>query len=172
DNYFILCTWNVRLLYRCGATQDLLHILTDYKAEITAIQEIRWLGKVPSSPNSTSTKKHDVHQTEFSKTQSDHVLFDRTPQHSLNVLDLRSKRGADINSDHHLATACLLKTTTIGKSIEKVQYRVLKDPATARNFETYISEKLATIPTDLDIERPVLIEALSRCCGDGMHRPQ
>ena len=45
DNDFKMCTWNVRSLYRGGATQDLRRILTDYKAEITALQEIRWLGK-------------------------------------------------------------------------------------------------------------------------------
>ena len=39
DNHFIMCTWNVRSLYRGVATQDLRRILTDYKAEI------RWLGK-------------------------------------------------------------------------------------------------------------------------------
>lgn len=37
----ILCTWNVRTLYRSGA--QLIEILAEYKADITAIQEIRWL---------------------------------------------------------------------------------------------------------------------------------
>uniref|UniRef100_T1GI44 Uncharacterized protein n=1 Tax=Megaselia scalaris TaxID=36166 RepID=T1GI44_MEGSC len=86
-----------RSLYRGDATQDLRRKFTDFKAEVTAPQEIRWLGKVGkkqyfietldknsihstndnvhSSP--TSTKKHGIHQTESPK-QINHVLCDMT----------------------------------------------------------------------------------------------
>lgn len=37
-----LYTWNVRSLYRNGALRQLTDILTKYKADITATQEMRW----------------------------------------------------------------------------------------------------------------------------------
>lgn len=40
-----VCTWNVRTLYRPGAAQQLADALTKCKADITAIQEMRWIGQ-------------------------------------------------------------------------------------------------------------------------------
>lgn len=45
DNDFGIFTWNVRTLYQPGKLRVLLDQLEKYKADITAIQEVRWLGK-------------------------------------------------------------------------------------------------------------------------------
>ncbi|XP_055390543.1 craniofacial development protein 2-like [Condylostylus longicornis] len=37
-------TWNIRTLYTPGASNNLENLLVQYKADITAIQEIRWIG--------------------------------------------------------------------------------------------------------------------------------
>ena len=40
-----ICSWNVRTLRSPGRFEDLKKILQTYKADITALQEIRWNGK-------------------------------------------------------------------------------------------------------------------------------
>ena len=45
DNDLRVCTWNVRTLYRPGAAQQLADTLNELKADITAIQEMRWKGQ-------------------------------------------------------------------------------------------------------------------------------
>ena len=40
-----ICTWNVRTLYRPGASSQLTAALEKYRADITAIQEMRWTGQ-------------------------------------------------------------------------------------------------------------------------------
>ena len=44
DHDLRICTWNVRTLYRPGVTIQLADVLENYKADITAIQEMRWTG--------------------------------------------------------------------------------------------------------------------------------
>jgi hypothetical protein len=38
-------TWNVLILYRGGALKQLEKVLQDYKVDIIALREIRWLGQ-------------------------------------------------------------------------------------------------------------------------------
>ena len=45
DHDLRICTWNVRTLYTEGASIQLVNVLRKYKADITAIQEIRWKGQ-------------------------------------------------------------------------------------------------------------------------------
>ena len=39
-----ICTWNVRSLNKPGAVSQLETVLKDYKADIIALQEMRWTG--------------------------------------------------------------------------------------------------------------------------------
>ncbi|XP_073848775.1 uncharacterized protein [Musca autumnalis] len=55
DHDLRICTWNVRTLYREGAVFALADVLEKYKVDITAIQEIRWIGK-----GVTTTPKGDA----------------------------------------------------------------------------------------------------------------
>ncbi|CAK1591299.1 unnamed protein product [Parnassius mnemosyne] len=43
-NEFTLCTWNLRTLYRPAGLQLLCQQLANHRADITAVQELRWLG--------------------------------------------------------------------------------------------------------------------------------
>ncbi|XP_043065425.1 uncharacterized protein LOC122320881 [Drosophila ficusphila] len=45
DNDLRVCTWNVRTLYRPGAAQQLADTLKKCRADIAAIQEMRWIGQ-------------------------------------------------------------------------------------------------------------------------------
>ncbi len=40
-----ICSWNVLTLNQSGKLQDLRNTLQTYKADITALQEIKWIGK-------------------------------------------------------------------------------------------------------------------------------
>jgi exonuclease III len=44
-NYMKISTWNVRILYRAGAMDELAQELEKYKIVICALQEIRWPGE-------------------------------------------------------------------------------------------------------------------------------
>ncbi len=108
-------------------------------------------------------------------------MFYATEGTSSNILDVRSKRGADINSDHHLVAASVscriaLKRPPSANPQKKFNIEALKDPVTARNFETCISEKLETIPTHLDIEShwklcaDVITSVATECIGHSEKR--
>ena len=45
DNDLRICTWNVRTLKWDGTSIQLIDILERYKANIIAIQEMRWKGQ-------------------------------------------------------------------------------------------------------------------------------
>lgn len=47
-------TWNIRTLYKPGALHNIIQITSNYRTEITALQEIRWPGNgILKSGNST-----------------------------------------------------------------------------------------------------------------------
>ena len=37
--------WNVLSLYRSGTLQNLIEVIVEYKIDLLAVQEIRWLGR-------------------------------------------------------------------------------------------------------------------------------
>lgn len=41
---FTISTWDVRTLYKSGALHQLLIILKEYKTDLLAVQETRWIG--------------------------------------------------------------------------------------------------------------------------------
>lgn len=45
DHDLRVCTWNVRTLNSDGASIQLVNVLKEYRADITALQEIRWKGQ-------------------------------------------------------------------------------------------------------------------------------
>lgn len=152
DNDLRVCTWNIRNLYTPGAAQKLENILMQYKADITAIQEVRWIGN-----GIVRKKKCDIYyschkrlhvsgcgfivgnrlrskvvdfktisdrlaviriqgrfynislicvyaptdEAEDSTKEDFYDLLDRAS----NILDVRTFRGANIDSDHFLVAA-------------------------------------------------------------------
>uniref|UniRef100_T1GI65 Endonuclease/exonuclease/phosphatase domain-containing protein n=1 Tax=Megaselia scalaris TaxID=36166 RepID=T1GI65_MEGSC len=61
--------------YTGGGVQDFRAVLIEYKADISALQEIRWTGEVPSSPTSAYTKKHGVHPDQCQSSWYDYAEF-------------------------------------------------------------------------------------------------
>ena len=53
DNDLRICTWNVRTLNTPGATRQLEKIVDCYKADIIALQEMRWIGSGMASRQNT-----------------------------------------------------------------------------------------------------------------------
>uniref|UniRef100_T1H5B8 Endonuclease/exonuclease/phosphatase domain-containing protein n=1 Tax=Megaselia scalaris TaxID=36166 RepID=T1H5B8_MEGSC len=45
DTDMRICTWNIQSIYTRGAVQDLRRDLSEYKADISVLREIRWTGK-------------------------------------------------------------------------------------------------------------------------------
>ncbi|XP_055842639.1 craniofacial development protein 2-like [Episyrphus balteatus] len=64
DNEFRICTWNVRSLNRPRAAEQLAEALDCYKADITAIQEMRWEG-----PGKRKLKTHDIYYGDCNRQQ-------------------------------------------------------------------------------------------------------
>ena len=64
-----MCTCNVRSLNRQGAISQLETVLKDYKAHITALQEIRWTGQ--GQPNLRSC---DVYYSGHASIRSGNTL--------------------------------------------------------------------------------------------------
>ena len=51
-----ICTWNVRSIYRAAAVTQLEKVISNFKADITALQEIRW-----TSQGQTNLSSCDVY---------------------------------------------------------------------------------------------------------------
>ena len=63
DHDLRICTWNVRTLYREGAVHALADVLEKYKADITAIQEMRWIGKGVTTTPKGDALYYSCHET-------------------------------------------------------------------------------------------------------------
>lgn len=89
----------------------------------------------------------------ITRNQIDHVLTDR--RHSSSVLDVRSMRGANIDSDHHLIRArvrCRISSKRpINNRQRKYNLDALKTTETAKKLEEYISSKLGSIQDTTEI---------------------
>jgi exonuclease III len=66
-NEIKLFSWNVLSLFRPGSLRILTDVLSDYRADITPIQELRWVG-------SGVTQKHDC-DLYYNCHDSKHILF-------------------------------------------------------------------------------------------------
>lgn len=63
DHDMRICTWNVRTLYREGAVYALADVLEKYKADITALQEVRWNGKGVTTTPKGDALYYSCHET-------------------------------------------------------------------------------------------------------------
>ena len=64
-----ISTWNVTSLLRTGAKEELLNVLSSYKVDIAAVQEIRWKGSGIQTIRN-SKEKADFY---YSETQRDSI---------------------------------------------------------------------------------------------------
>ncbi|CAG4965960.1 unnamed protein product [Colias eurytheme] len=84
-NEFSLCTWNLRTLYRPAGLQLLCQQLIQHRADITAVQELRWVGDgVIEKPDFTTYyschKKNHIFGTGFVVSKRlKHLVIDFQP---------------------------------------------------------------------------------------------
>ena len=87
------------------------------------------------------------------KNQIDHVLCDI--RHATSILDVRSMRGANIDSDHHLVQARIRCRISSKRPITNPQRKfntpALNNEATRRQYEDLVTSKLDALPRELDI---------------------
>ena len=92
--------------------------------------------------------------------QIDHILIDRSWQSS--VLDVRSFRGADCDTDHYLAIAKFRERLAVGKQAAKwfdsqrCNLRKLNEPEVGEQYQIEITIRYAALENlsdDEDVDR-------------------
>ena len=92
--------------------------------------------------------------------QIDHVLIDRR-WHS-NVLDVRSFRGADCNTDHYLVIAKVRGRLAVGKQAtqrfgrQRFNWRKLNEPEVRKHYQIEVTNRFAAVENlndDEDVNR-------------------
>lgn len=89
------------------------------------------------------------------KNQIDHVLCDT--RHATSILDVRTMRGANVDSDHHLVRARVRCRISSKRQTNRNQQRqfntdALLIPATAERYSSELTEKLRMLPEEADID--------------------
>ena len=100
--------------------------------------------------SSTCFKHKDIHKGTWlikkiknkSTNQIDHMLVDN--RHASNVMDVRTYRGANIDSDHYLVTARIRARISIAKSIRRQENKgfnieALKSSDTSGAFQSTVT---------------------------------
>jgi len=88
--------------------------------------------------------------------QIDHVLIDRRWHSS--VLDMRSFRGADCDTDHYLVTAKVRERLAVGKQTaqmfdrQRFNLRKLNEPEVREQYQIEITKRLAALENSDDDE--------------------
>ena len=88
-----------------------------------------------------------------SSNQTDHVMIDS--RHATDILDVKSCRGADCDSDHYMVKIKYRQQiSTVGKlsTQRSIKYNVenLKEGNNAKEYRNKIEELLQTLPNTVD----------------------
>ncbi|PNF15522.1 hypothetical protein B7P43_G16682 [Cryptotermes secundus] len=137
----------------------LLEQLDSYKLDVTAIQELRWLGKGVMEERDhvvscSCQKKSHMFGTGFivnkkgSFNQIDHILIDVRVRHCSDLMDVRSYRGANTDSDHYLIISKIRSRISNARKIQGSQAKKLNcgklvEQGVATRYTGLISECLA-----------------------------
>ena len=104
---------------------------------------------------STMFQHRDIHKHTWTSpdgkthNQIDHILIDRRQQSS--ILDVRSFRGADCDTDHYLVVATVRERLAVSKQAaqkldgEKFNLRKLKDLEVKKQYQIEITNRFAAL---------------------------
>ncbi|KAJ4446465.1 hypothetical protein ANN_13161 [Periplaneta americana] len=96
--------------------------------------------------------------------QIDHILIDKRRHTS--VVDIRTFRGADCNSDHYLVIGELRERLSVAKRVEqqvnitKFNILKLKDEEAKQNYQVEISNRFATLESSDEVEKELDVNSV------------
>ncbi|KAJ4442490.1 hypothetical protein ANN_04076 [Periplaneta americana] len=115
-------------------------------------------------------KKKDMHKHTwtspdgFTHNQIDHILIDKRRHTS--IVDIRTFRGAECNSDHYLVIGELRERLSVGKRVEqqvnitKFNILKLKDEEAKQNYQVEISNRFATLESSDEVEKELDVNSV------------
>ncbi|KAJ4450080.1 hypothetical protein ANN_01487 [Periplaneta americana] len=96
--------------------------------------------------------------------QIDHILIDKRRHTS--IVDIRTFRGADCNSDHYLVIGELRERLSVAKQVEqqvnitKFNNLKLKDEEAKQNYQVEISNRFATLESSDEVEKELDVNSV------------
>ncbi|KAJ4437040.1 hypothetical protein ANN_17174 [Periplaneta americana] len=96
--------------------------------------------------------------------QIDHILIDKRRHTS--IVDIRTFRGADCNSDHYLVIGELRERLSVAKRVEqqvnitKFNILKLKDEEAKQNYQVEISNRFATLESSDEVEKELDVNSV------------
>ncbi|KAJ4431136.1 hypothetical protein ANN_19731 [Periplaneta americana] len=96
--------------------------------------------------------------------QIDHILIDKRRHTS--IVDIRTFRGADCNSDHYLVIGELRERLSVAKRVEqqvnitKFNILKLKDEEAKQNYQVEISNRFATLESSDEVEKELYVNSV------------
>ncbi|KAJ4445875.1 hypothetical protein ANN_12560 [Periplaneta americana] len=119
---------------------------------------------------STTFPHKDIHKYTWTSpdglthNQIDHILIDKRRHTS--IVDIRTFRGADCNSDHYLVIGELRERLSVAKRVEqqvnitKFNILKLKDEEAKQNYQVEISNRFATLESSDEVEKELDINSV------------
>ncbi|KAJ4441493.1 hypothetical protein ANN_11349 [Periplaneta americana] len=105
-----------------------------------------------------------VNQDGLTHNQIDHILIDKRRHTS--IVDIRTFRGADCNSDHYLVIGELRERLSVAKRVEqqvnitKFNILKLKDEEAKQNYQVEISNRFATLESSDEVEKELDVNSV------------
>ncbi|KAJ4438077.1 hypothetical protein ANN_14016 [Periplaneta americana] len=96
--------------------------------------------------------------------QIDHILIDKRRHTS--IVDIRTFRGADCNSDHYLVIGELRERLSVAKQVEqqvnvsKLNILKLKDEKTKQHYQVEISNRFVTLGSSDEVEKELDVNSV------------
>ncbi|KAJ4439470.1 hypothetical protein ANN_07594 [Periplaneta americana] len=119
---------------------------------------------------STTFPHKDIHKYTWTSpdglthNQIDHILIDKRRHTS--IVDIRTFRGADCNSDHYLVIGELRERLPVAKRVEqqvnitKFNILKLKDEEAKQNYQVEISNRFATLESSDEVEKELDVNSV------------
>ncbi|KAJ4430976.1 hypothetical protein ANN_19569 [Periplaneta americana] len=119
---------------------------------------------------STTFPHKDIHKYTWTSpdglthNQIDHILIDKRRHTS--IVDIRTFRGADCNSDHYLVIGELRERLSVAKRVEqqinitKFNISKLKDEEAKQNYQDEISNRFATLESSDEVEKELDVNSV------------